>query len=166
MLSEGKQKTTTLPFIDEQKEQDYMVKPTTGLTILKLPLDISENNMNTLKKIIECEPHFPLSYIAVYPSLRQDRLEAVPLEDTGFNVLTNLADSVIPICELRNRIIKNICKITGVAPEPLLRFAIQHIKYLANTGILVIERINYCNLNKKNNYYGKRKRNLFKPVQL
>ena len=111
---------------------------TIGLSIYELPDGISGADMEKLKKILECECHFPLSHIAVYPSLRQDFLEVVPLEQTGFNTLMGIGDKVMSIYELCAQIIKENCQIEGAVSEPLLKFAMQHIKYLINTGILKI----------------------------
>lgn len=138
LLDERKQKIETLPFTGGQKEQDSFVRRSIGLMIFKLPNNISESNMEELKKHLECEPHFPLSHIAVYPSLRQDFLEVVPLEKTGFSTLMGIGDKVMSIYELCAQIIKENCQIEGTVSEPLLKFAMQHIKYLINTGILKI----------------------------
>lgn len=138
LINEEKQKVATLPFNDEKKRQDSFVERTIGLSIYELPDGISGADMEKLKKILECECHFPLSHIAVYPSLRQDFLEVVPLEQTGFNTLMGIGDKVMSIYELCAQIIKENCQIEGAVSEPLLKFAMQHIKYLINTGILKI----------------------------
>ena len=50
------------------------------------------------------------------------------------------------IYELCAQIIKENCQIEGTVSEPLLKFAMQHIKYLINTGILKItEEGEYAN---------------------
>ena len=138
LINEEKQKVATLPFNDEKKRQDSFVERTIGLSIYELPDGISEADMEKLKKILECECHFPLSHIAVYPSLRQDFLEVVPLEQTGFNTLIGIGDKVMPINELCAQVIKENCQTEGIMSKPLLKFAMQHIKYLINTGILKI----------------------------
>lgn len=142
LLNEERQRMSTLPFFDEQKGKDSFVKRITGLSIYELPKSISETDMEKLKSLLECEPHFPLSHIALYPSLRQDFFEAVPLEITGFRILAGIRNEVMSVGELRTWIIKEICQITGTTSIPLLRFAMQHIKYLINTGILILENYN------------------------
>lgn len=141
LLDERKQKIETLPFTGGQKEQDSFVRRSIGLTIFKLPNNISESNMEELKKYLECEPHFPLSHIAVYPSMRQDMFEAVPLGEMDVGVLNDMENKKISINELRDSIIKKVYKNTGIIPEPLLMYAMQHIKYLINTGTLITERV-------------------------
>lgn len=138
LLNEEKYKIAILPFYDEQKGQNSFVERTIGLSIYELPDGILETDMEKLKKLLECECHFPLSHIAVYPSLRQDFLEVVPLEQTGFNTLMGIGDEVMTISELNARILRDNCRIDGTMSEPLLKFAMQHIKYLINTGILKI----------------------------
>ncbi len=138
LINEKKQKVATLPFCDDKNRQDSFVERTIGLSIYELPDGILGTDMEQLKKLLECECHFPLSHIAVYPTLRQDFLEVVPLEKTGFSTLMGIGDKVMPINELCAQVIKENCQIEETVSEPLLKFAMQHIKYLINTGILKI----------------------------
>ena len=138
LINEKKQKVATLPFCDDKNRQDSFVERTIGLSIYELPDGILGTGMEQLKKLLECECHFPLSHIAVYPTLRQDFLEVVPLEKTGFSTLMGIGDKVMPINELCAQVIKENCQIEETVSEPLLKFAMQHIKYLINTGILKI----------------------------
>lgn len=138
LINEEKRKLATLPFYDEKNRQDSFVKRTMGLSIYELPDGISGADLEKLKKLLECECHFPLTHIAVYPSLRQDFLEVVPLEQIGFNTLMGIGDKVMSIYELCAQIIKENCQKDGIVSEPLLKFAMQHVKFLINTGILKI----------------------------
>ena len=138
-LHEGKRRIVTLPIHDIQREQGTAVKRTTGLSLFRLPEDIPETDMEKLKKLLGCEPNFPLTYLAVYPSLRQDMLEVVPLEDTCFGTLMALEENTMTVNELTNYIIHEVCRYRGAVSESLLVFAMQHLRYLINTGALLFE---------------------------
>lgn len=140
LLSEERERIATLPFHDTQKLCGSIVKCTTDLSIYELPKDMAREKLEKLKILLECEPNFPLSHIVVYPSIRQDWIEVVPIEYTCFNILVAMENKEIPIEELQYWVIKEI--IGQSIQEPLLEFTMQHLKYLINTGTLVIRRNN------------------------
>lgn len=140
LLYEERQRAKTLPFHGEVKEHKTMVKPTTGLSVFELPKDIQDFDLDRLCEMLACERHFPLSHIAVYPSLRGDRLEAVPLDDTESQILTFMEGGTMTTKRLRNQIIKRICHTPERVPEPIMAFSCQHINYLINTGVLIITK--------------------------
>ena len=140
LLYEEKQRTKTLPFHDEGKEHKTMVKLTTGLSVFELPKDIQGFDLDRISEMLACERHFPLSHIAVYPSLRGDRLEAVPLDDTESQILTFMEGGTMTTKCLRDQIIKGVCHTPGRVPETIMAFSCQHINYLINTGVLIITK--------------------------
>lgn len=140
MLQEGIQKVLTSPLTDEMEECDFYVKCTTGLSVFEVPMNISENHKDALRKELRCECNFPLSHIAIYPSLRQNRLDVVPLESTSFRTLSYVGNTIIRVSELKKWIIMEICHHSRNVPEPFRRFAYQNIKYLINSGLLLINK--------------------------
>ena len=138
-LYEERRRLGKLPFLDIQKEQKTVVKRTTGLSLFSLSEDIPQNDVEKLKILLRCEHNFPLPHFAVYPSLRQDMLEIVPLEDMCFGILITLEGNTMTVDELTNYIIHEFCRHRGTDSESLLIYAMQHIKYLINTGTLLLE---------------------------
>lgn len=138
-LHEEMRRLGTLPCLDIQKEHESIVKRTTGLSVFSLSENIPQKDVEKLKILLGCERNFPLTHLAVYPSLRQDMLEIVPLEGMCFGILMALEGKIMTVDELTNYITHEVCRYRGIVSEPLLVFAMQHIKYLINTGTLLLE---------------------------
>ncbi len=138
-LHEERRRLGTLPCLDIQKEHESIVKRTTGLSVFSLSENIPQKDVEKLKILLGCERNFPLTHLAVYPSLRQDMLEIVPLEDMCFGILMELEGNTMTVDELTNYIIHEFCRHRGTVSESLLIYAMQHIKYLINMGTLLLE---------------------------